>query len=71
MEQWMGNLELNSELHLPAENRFIGGLIILHFFHSTRNKTKQKKPTVLFPQTNARLQNPIKNVQRFVRLRLT
>uniref|UniRef100_H2UTN3 Nardilysin convertase n=1 Tax=Takifugu rubripes TaxID=31033 RepID=H2UTN3_TAKRU len=23
MERWMGNLELNSELHLPAENRFI------------------------------------------------
>lgn len=39
MEQWTGNLELNSELHLPAENRFIGGLIILHFFpHSTAKK---------------------------------
>lgn len=39
MEQWTGNLELNSELHLPAENRFIGGLIILHFYpHSTAKK---------------------------------
>lgn len=25
MERWTGNLELNGDLHLPAENRFIGG----------------------------------------------
>lgn len=40
----MGNLELNSELHLPAENRFIGGLTILHFFHSAKKQNKKKPP---------------------------
>lgn len=54
MEQWTGNLELNSELHLPAENRFIGGLIILHFF-PPHSLAKKKKNTVLWPQNDARL----------------
>lgn len=35
----MGNLEMNSELHLPAENRFIGGLIILLFVPQHSRKT--------------------------------
>lgn len=25
MERWSGNMEPNSDLHLPAENEFIGG----------------------------------------------
>lgn len=48
----MGNLELNTELHLPAENRFIGGLIILHFFSPAK---KKKQNIILWPQTDARL----------------
>lgn len=39
MERWTGNLELNSELHLPAENRFIGGLINLLFVPQHSRKT--------------------------------
>lgn len=45
MEQWTGNLELSSELHLPAENRFIGGLIILHFFSTQHSKKQNKAPS--------------------------
>lgn len=50
MERWTGNLELNAELHLPAENRFIGGLIVLRFV-----PRRCRKNAIPLPQTDARL----------------
>ena len=41
MERWTGNLELNGDLHLPAENKFICGWINLTFVLHDRQKKKR------------------------------
>lgn len=38
MERWTGNLELNNDFHLPAENKFIGGWIDVFVHYGGKKK---------------------------------